>query len=159
MGNAALTTMLVFGALGTVLGGRLADHFGRRPVLIASLLIPTPLIFMLSFAGVIPGVALAAAIGLATVSSFSITVVMGQEFLPRRIGLASGFTLGVSIGAGGLAAPLFGAIADAHGLQTAIELTAIPPLLGALLAFTIPVPRTARESIAAARAARARPAG
>jgi hypothetical protein len=46
-------------------------------------------------------------------------------------------------------------IADAHGLQTAIELTAVAPTLGALLALSLPVPATARQSMERARAARA----
>ncbi len=154
-GNAALTVMLAAGALGTLVGGRLADRIGRRAVLIASMAIPAPLILLLTIVGVLPAVALAAAIGFATVSSFSVTVVMGQEYLPQRIGLASGFTLGAALGAGGLAAPLFGVIADAHGLTTAIELTALMPVLGALLALTLPIPDTARRSIERAQAARA----
>ena len=154
-GNAALTVMLASGALGTLVGGRLADRIGRRAVLIGSLAVPAPLIVLLTMAGVFPAVVLAAGIGLFTVSSFSVTVVMGQEYLPHRIGLASGFTLGAAIGSGGLAAPLFGVIADSHGLQTAIELTAVAPTLGALLALSLPVPATARLSMERARAARA----
>jgi MFS transporter, FSR family, fosmidomycin resistance protein len=154
-GNTALTGMLAAGALGTLVGGRLADRIGRRTVLIASLAIPAPLIVLLTTAEVLPAALLAAGIGLFTVSSFSVTVVMGQEYLPHRIGLASGFTLGAAIGSGGLAAPLFGVIADAHGLQTAIELAAIAPAVGALLAISLPVPATARLSMERARAARA----
>ena len=155
VGNAALTAMLAFGALGTLVGGRLADRIGRRPVLIASMAIPAPLILALTTVGVAPAVLLSCAIGFATIASFSVTVVMGQEYLPQRIGLASGFTLGAAIGAGGLAAPLFGLIADAEGLTTAIELTALMPVIGALLAITLPVPETARRSMKSARAARA----
>ena len=39
-----------------------------------------------------------------TIATFSVTVVMGQEYLPRRLGLASGVTLGLAIGVGGIAA-------------------------------------------------------
>jgi hypothetical protein len=39
--------------------------------------------------------------GAATVGTFGVTVVMGQEYLPGRIGLAAGVTMGLSIGLGG----------------------------------------------------------
>ena len=58
---------------------------------------------------------LLAAIGFVTVMSFSVSVVMGQEYLPSRLGIASGVTLGFAIGVGGIAAAILGVIADAAG--------------------------------------------
>nr|MBA2513599.1 MFS transporter [Solirubrobacterales bacterium] len=81
------------------------------------------------------------------ISSFSVTVVMGQEYLPNRIGIASGVTLGLAIGLGGLAAPLLGLLADAHGLETALLVAGLIPLVG--VATTLTLPREPR-SIAAA---------
>ena len=41
------------------------------------------------------------AIGFFTIASFSVTVVLGQAYLPNHLGLASGVTLGLAIGLGG----------------------------------------------------------
>ncbi|HKU81577.1 MAG TPA: hypothetical protein VJP76_05355, partial [Candidatus Tumulicola sp.] len=61
-------------------------------------------------------VLLATAFGLAMGLSAGVVVVLGQEYLPQRIGIASGVTLGLSVTIGGFAAPLFGAIGDHRGL-------------------------------------------
>ena len=42
----------------------------------------------------------AALAGAATIATFAVTIVMGQEFLPGRIGVAAGVTIGLSIGHG-----------------------------------------------------------
>jgi FSR family fosmidomycin resistance protein-like MFS transporter len=63
---------------------------------------------------------------------------MGQEYLPGRIGVAAGVTLGLSIGIGGLGAPLFGAVADSYGLPTMVLMLAILPVVGLALSLTLP---------------------
>ena len=137
-GNTALIVFLSGGAFGTLVGGRLADRYGRRPVVIGGLSLATP--FVLLFLAVPASVAtpLLFVTGMAVISSFSVTVVMGQEFLPNRIGIASGVTLGLAIGLGGLAAPLLGLVADAHGIETALVIAGIVPIFGVLATLTLP---------------------
>jgi MFS transporter, FSR family, fosmidomycin resistance protein len=138
LGNAALSAMLVGGALGTLIGGPLADRFGRRAVLIGSMALLPPLIaaFLLSGPGL--AVAFATAAGAATIATFAVTIVMGQEYLPGRLGVSSGVTIGLSIGLGGVGAPLLGLLADADGLRSVFELIAVLPL--AALALTLLLP-------------------
>ena len=155
--NAALAAMLVAGATGTLVGGQLVDRIGRRKVLIGSIVAQIPLLlaFMLAPSELVAGVLLAA-IGFVTVMSFSVSVVMGQEYLPSRLGLASGVTLGFAIGVGGIAAAILGMIADAAGLETVMWIVAALPLLGLLLAQTLPLTPAEVRLIRPARAARAR---
>ena len=80
----------------------------------------------------------AALAGAATIATFAVTIVMGQEYLPGRIGVASGVTIGLSIGLGGVGAPLLGLLADAHGLRSVFEVTAVFPLLALALAQALP---------------------
>lgn len=138
LGNTALTLMLFGGAAGTLTMGPLADRFGRRTVLGASMLVLPPLIFLFTLAGPFVGMALLVLVGAATVGTFGITVVMGQEYLPGRIGFAAGITMGLSIGLGGVGAPLFGLVADSEGLSFTMLLIASLPFLGLLLALTLP---------------------
>jgi FSR family fosmidomycin resistance protein-like MFS transporter len=164
-GNAALTAMLIAGAVGTYSGGRVVDRLGRRrlvvgstlvtiPVLVALVLAPTPLI-----AGV-----LTAAAGFLIILTFSVTVVMSQEYLPNRLGLASGVSLGLAIGVGGIAAAGMGVIADAYGLSAVMWLIVALAVPMVALARTLPVTRAERRAqgvaaaTAAAAAAAARPA-
>ncbi|MGH3147043.1 MAG: MFS transporter [Rubrobacter sp.] len=144
-GNAALTVMLFGGATGTLIMGPLADRFGRRAVVASSMLVLTPLILGFTFAGPYPGMVLLALIGAATVGTFGVTVVMGQEYLPGRIGLAAGITMGLSIGLGGVGAPLLGLLADRSGLPTTMLAIAALPVLGLLLTMTLPRKTPARS--------------
>jgi FSR family fosmidomycin resistance protein-like MFS transporter len=138
LGNTALTLMLLGGAAGTLTMGPLADRFGRRTVLGTSMLVLPPLIFCFTLAGPFFGMVLLVLVGAATVGTFGVTVVMGQEYLPGRIGLAAGITMGLSIGLGGIGAPLLGLVADSAGLYFTMMIIATLPVLGLLLALTLP---------------------
>jgi FSR family fosmidomycin resistance protein-like MFS transporter len=146
VGNAALTAMLAAGAAGTLIGGRLADDFGRGTILVGFMAATGPLIgaFILAPAGL--AFALIALAGFALVGTFSITVVLGHEYLPGRLGMASGVTLGAGIGVGGAVAPLLGLLADAHGIETTLWAIAALTLPTLALAATLPadpqVPKT-----------------
>lgn len=138
LGNVALTVMLAAGAVGTLFMGPLADRFGRKAVLAWSMLVLPPLVLAFTFVGPYPGMVMLALVGAATVGTFGVTVVMGQEYLPGRIGLAAGLTMGLSIGLGGMGAPLLGLLADAGGLRTTMLAIAALPVLGLVLALTLP---------------------
>jgi FSR family fosmidomycin resistance protein-like MFS transporter len=143
--------MLAAGALGTLVGGPLNDRFGRRRVLIGSTLAQVPLLigFMLAPGGILAGLLLAA-IGFVTVMSFSVSVVMGQEYLPSRLGIASGVTLGLAIGIGGVAAAVLGAVADQSGLGSVMWAIALLPVASLALALTLPMTshdRTLRRNL------------
>jgi FSR family fosmidomycin resistance protein-like MFS transporter len=131
--------MLLAGAAGTLVGGQLVDRIGRRKVLLGTIAAQAPLMvaFVLAPGGLLAGVLLAG-IGFVTIMSFSVTVLMGQEYLPSRLGIASGITLGLAIGVGGLAAALLGALADHAGLTTVMWTIALLPLAGLALALTLP---------------------
>ena len=134
IGSAALTAMLIGGAVGTLVGGRAADRFGRRTVLRTSMLILPAMIVAFLLSGPALAIVFAALTGGLTIATFAVTIVMGQEYLPGRIGVASGVTIGLSIGLGGVGAPLLGLLADAHGLRAVFEVVAVFPLLCLLIA-------------------------
>ena len=137
-GNTALILFLVGGALGTLVGGRLADRIGRRPVVIGTLGLASPLVLLFLAVPAAVATPLLFLTGVTVISSFSVTVVMGQEYLPNRIGIASGVTLGLAIGLGGLAAPLLGLLADARGIETALVLAGLLPIVGVIATLTLP---------------------
>src|SRR5215212_2999823 len=65
LGNTALTLMLFGGAAGTLIMGPLADRFGRRAVVGASMLVLPPLILCFTLAGPFVGMALLVLVGAA----------------------------------------------------------------------------------------------
>jgi MFS transporter, FSR family, fosmidomycin resistance protein len=154
-GNAALSAMLLGGAAGTLIGGPLADRFGRRHVLVGSMLIAPALIVGFLVSGPVLAVGFAALAGATTIATFAVTIVMGQEYLPGRLGVAAGVTIGLSIGLGGVGAPLLGLLADANGLRSVFEVIAVLPLAGLLLTLGLPR-QVARPAVISNRQVRAR---
>lgn len=96
-----------------------------------------PQILGFALSGAYPGMALLVLAGEAAGGTVGVTVVMGQEYLPRRMSLAGGVTTGLSLGLGGVGAPLIGLLADWGGLDTALT---IPGLL-----LGLALPREARD--------------
>ena len=147
-GAALLSLVLFGGAIGTLCSGPLADRHGDKVVLAGSLaLTPALLVAFVLGNGVLAVIALTLA-GALLVSGFGLTTFMGQEFLPSRIATASGMTVGLTTGLGGVAAVLLGVVADAVDLRFALLATAAAPAAGALVALLLPRER-ARSSSAA----------
>jgi FSR family fosmidomycin resistance protein-like MFS transporter len=94
----------------------------------------------------------AAVAGAATIATFAVTIVMGQEFLPGRLGVASGVTIGLSVGMGGIAAPLLGILADTEGLRAVFELIVVFPVAALALSLLLPVRRDPGHEMASRRA-------
>jgi len=141
-GGYALTLLLLCGAMGTLIGGRLADRFSRRAVITAGLLLAGPLLFLLTQSpGPAPATALLALIGVALFVPTSVQVVLGQEYLPNHLGTASGVTLGLAVSVGGLAAPALGLIGDQAGLGSVLLLLSLLPLVSAAIVLTLPNPK------------------
>jgi len=137
MGSMILAIFLMAGAASGLYGGYLSDRIGRRGVIAASLLFfPLFMTFMLLSDGVWLWL-LAGASGAALLASFSVTVVLAQELLPRHLGLASGLVLGLAFGTGGVGTALSGYIADMIGLYQTLWFLTFVPILGALLTALI----------------------
>jgi FSR family fosmidomycin resistance protein-like MFS transporter len=153
LGNAALTAMLLGGAAGTLAGGPLADRFGRRTVLVGSLCVIPPLIVGFLLSGPVLALLFATLGGAVTIATFAVTIVMGQEYLPGRLGIAAGVTIGLSIGLGGVGAPLLGVLGDAAGLRAVFETVAVLPLAALVLSLALPR-QTPRETVGASRTTR-----
>jgi len=144
-GGLALTILFAFGAAGTFSGGLLADRFGKRLVVLTSMVALSALLAVfVSLQDAALATALLVPIGLTMFAPMSVMVVMAQEYLPNRIGTASGVTQGLAVSVGGLAAPLLGAVGDAHGIQAVLTLLVFVPLV--VVAFTAILPKERRAS-------------
>ena len=140
-GNHLLALMLFAGGIGTLLMGPLADRIGRRPVLLGSVVLTSPLIYVFLAVGGVPGAVALALVGACVVGTFGVTMVMSQEYMPRHIGMASGLSIGMSVGLGGVAAVGLGSLADATSLRTALYGAGATPLLAIVLAAMLPSAR------------------
>ena len=98
---------------------------------------------MFIYVGGIPGVLALMLVGVCVVGTFGVTMVLSQLYLPRHVGMASGLSVGLAMGIGGIAAVVSGAIADAVDLKTALTISALAPALGFVSCLRLPAPATA----------------
>jgi FSR family fosmidomycin resistance protein-like MFS transporter len=138
VGAAAVAVLLLAGAVGTLAGGRIADSFGHRRLVVWSLVVCVPLCLVVPAAGVVALFLLMAAIGLAMDANYATIIVLGQSCLPSRVGVASGITIGLSVGLGAACAWLLGVLADHSNLTAALHGTTVLAAAAALLAVAVP---------------------
>ena len=152
----SMTTLLLgVGAVGTVIGGLLADRVGQRVVLSVSLLGAAPALALFALFPGAQSLALAPLFGFFIEMGLSITLVIAQRLMPGRVGVASGFILGMGFVTGGIGVPVTGTLADRFGVSTALLLTSLLVLAAAAAVTRIPrgvmqpariIPRAAVES-------------
>lgn len=130
-------TFLFMGAIGTFLGGPLADRFGKKNVIVLSLLVPAPLTLALPHVGPIFAITLLALIGFLLLSSFSVAVVYAQELVPDKIGTMSGLIVGLAFGMGAVGSVVLGWLIDLVGIEVTMIATSTLPLLG-MFTFLLP---------------------
>jgi FSR family fosmidomycin resistance protein-like MFS transporter len=141
--NVMTSVLLAAAAAGTLLGGFGAQRLGRRFVLVVPQLVLVPAIALLpslSYGAMIPLIII---IGVAVNANVGIALVLAQEYLPAHMGLATGLTIGVCGGAGGLIVAALGLLGDAAGPSSVLYALAALPLVVAVLASRLPRPAAA----------------
>src|SRR5882724_6381694 len=138
-----LAVFLGAGVIGTLAAGPIADRVCVRRYVVSVFLLATPLAVGFLF---VPGgplvFVLLALLGFVLVSTFTVSVVLGQAYLPKHPGMASRLIVGFAIGAGGVGASALGWVADHWGLTAALGISAVMPLVGFLVALFLPDPKT-----------------
>jgi MFS transporter, FSR family, fosmidomycin resistance protein len=140
----AMVVFLGTSLVGTLLGGWMADRFGRRQVLRVGFTGATVLLAVfLSTPDRTWAMALLVPLAVFLFLPTSVLVVLGQEYLPNRVGLASGVTLGLAVSVGGMCAPLLGLLADRYGMGLVIAI--LLGLLATAAAQTYALPPVGRH--------------
>lgn len=129
---------LLSGVAGTYVGGVLGDKFGRKTIILGSMLLTLPLLVLLTQVTGYWSLPLILLIGFVYIASFSSTTVLAQEMMPGYEALGASLTIGFSIGLAGLAATLLGYVADHFGIPSIFSVLAVIPVGGAVLAFFLP---------------------
>ena len=138
----ALTMYFAMGAVLTYMGGALSDKLGfLKTVCLGNLIfLPSVLVFIFVpniwgfFGAMIP-------MAFGVFSQYGPITVLGQKYLAKNAGFASGITLGLGITLGGLVAPYVGHLADIYDVQTAL-MTLIPVgLMGLLMSLWLKEPK------------------
>ena len=138
----ALTMYFAMGAVLTYMGGALSDKLGfLKTVRLANLIfLPSVLVFIFVpniwgfFGAMIP-------MAFGVFSQYGPITVLGQKYLAKNAGFASGITLGLGITLGGLVAPYVGHLADIYGVQTALMTLMPVGLMGLLMSLWLKEPK------------------
>jgi len=141
-----ITIMLVAGAIGGVSGGLISDLYGRKRLIVGSLMLSTPLFLAFFYTRGAASLIFLALAGAALLSSFSVTVVAAQEVIPNNKALAAGLTMGFAGGIGGLAVILIGRIGDIWGLDTAVAVDFMLPIVAGFVGLFMKSHPSAREN-------------
>jgi len=135
-----VSTFMMAGVVGTLVGAPLADRWGYKKFLSISMLLTVPLLLLFyKSTGFIVFIVLGIA-GMILISSFTVTVVMAQALLPQNLGMASGLMVGFAVGTGGIGVTLLGAIADHWGVPMAMRSILLLPCIGYGLILLIKYP-------------------
>lgn len=142
--GATLSVIALSGIVCTFLGGPLADRFGYVKMIRIGSLLLVPVIALTVFPHSLWWVfAMLVPISIAFNITYSPFVVLGQSYLAKSIGFASGITLGISFSAGGILAPALGWFGDVYGISVTMGLLVILAAMDALLAWWLPQPKRA----------------
>lgn len=132
------TTLVLASAVGTVGCGTLADRYGRRSVILATLVLSVPAILLFTM---FPGpwaFASAILIGFLAASTAPLMLLMAQQLMADRAGLASGLVMGLGFVTGAIGIPINGAIADAIGLQRSLMTHVVLVIVTIAIAWFLP---------------------
>jgi FSR family fosmidomycin resistance protein-like MFS transporter len=132
------TTLVLASAVGTVGCGTLADRYGRRTVILATLVLSVPAIFLYT---AFPGpwaFASAILIGVLAASTAPLMLLMAQQLMVERAGLASGLVMGLGFVTGAVGIPINGAIADSIGLQRSLMTHVVLVIVTIAIAWFLP---------------------
>lgn len=148
-GALALACFCTFGVLWNLAGGMLSDRVGyvRLLRMVYPFTLPSVALFALTdnelyaFALLVP-------LSFGLYAGMSSTVVLGQKYLARNIGFASGVTLGLATSVGGIVAPVLGWAGDVYGLRMAIMSLCGVALVGILFTFILKVQPSQTSSLA-----------
>lgn len=136
LGSTCLSLYYAVTAISALLGGQLADKFGHRKILRLSFAIYLPAICLFALShNLLFLLLMLLPMGVGIGLCYSPMVLLGQLYIPRHTGFASGVTLGLGVSIGGIVSPLLGKIGDTYGLNAIFCLLcglAFVPLLTSL---------------------------
>jgi FSR family fosmidomycin resistance protein-like MFS transporter len=140
-----VTTLVLSSALGTVGCGALADRFGRKAVIVVSVVLSIPAVALYVLVPGPLGFAWAVLVGFLAASTAPLTLMMAQELMAGRAGLASGLIMGLAFVTGAIGVPITGAVADRFGLQFALGMQVAVVVASIGIALLLPSEETLRQ--------------
>ena len=135
------------GALGGLTAGPIADRFGVRRFTLIVFMMSTPLAVAFFFVSGVWSFVVLGLFGFVLISTFTVTVVLAQAYMPGNLGMASGLVVGFAMGAGGVGVTAMGWVADHWSVTIALWICALMPVAAFLLSILLPpIPTSASRA-------------
>ena len=140
--SSLVSGFLLGGVAGTYVGSILSDRLGARKILLGSITLSIPAIYCITIATTkLFAMASVVIAGFCIIVSFATTIILAHCMLPNDVGTASGRTIGFSVGLGGFGVTILGVLADKFGLPMVMQLLVWLPIVAAITAIWIPIPK------------------
>ncbi len=135
-------------AVGGLMGGILADRFGGKRILVATLLVYAPATYFLFSTQGATALLIAPLAGFVAGASWPPLIVLAQELFPKNAGVASGISLGFAFAMGGIGQSITGWLADhGLGLQPSLLMLSVLPMLAAACVLVLPSRAQQRKNL------------
>ena len=122
-------------AIGTLVGGFLGDRYGRKYVILFSILGAAPFTLAMPYLNLGWTIVMAVITGLIIASAFSAIVVYATDLMPDKLGMIAGIFFGLMFGLGGIGSAFFGWLADKTSIEFIFHVSTWLPLFGIIAIF------------------------
>ena len=140
--SSLVSGFLLGGVAGTYVGSILSDRLGARKILLGSITLSIPAIYCITIATTkLFAMASVVIAGFCIIGSFATTIIIAQCMMPNNVGMASGLTIGFSVGLGGFGVTNLGVLADKICQPMVMQLLVWLPIVAAITAIWIPIPK------------------
>lgn len=142
----AISTFLISGSVGGLIGGYLADKTGRKIIIAGSSIIACPLFLWFlqadgNFAMILLGLS-----GMVILAASAVNMLIVQRLCPEMAGSIAGISMGLVWGSAGLMLPIIGYVADHYSMETSLRIAAsMLPIAGMLVLILPNVDRPAND--------------
>jgi FSR family fosmidomycin resistance protein-like MFS transporter len=138
--SSLLTVYLATSALGTLVGGAMSDRFGSKRVMLYSILPISLLLYLFPIVGDVGAFVVLSCASILLSATFTSSLVLAQKMMPNNVGMASGLTIGLSVGLGAMGVLALGKVADIWGMPLIFTILACLPVVGFILTLFVEEP-------------------
>ncbi len=141
--SSLLTVYLATSAFGTLMGGAMSDRYGSKRVMIYSILPISVLLYLFPIAGDVGAFVVLSLASILLSATFTSSLILAQRMMPNNVGMASGLTIGLSVGLGAMGVLVLGRVADVWGMPLIFTVLACLPVIGFVLTLFVKEPEDA----------------